>query len=86
VRVVCETHSAHLLLALQSLVAEKSLAPELVALHWFTRTDGVTNVSHASLDLTGAYGEWPEDFTEVIMNEEGRYLDAAAQADAPRVH
>ena len=79
VRVVCETHSAHILLALQSLVAEKALDPELVALHWFTRKNGVTTIQPGKLDPTGAYGDWPEDFSEVILKEEGRYLDAAAE-------
>jgi predicted ATPase len=78
VRVVCETHSAHLLLALQTLVAEGNLSPALVALHWFTRKDGVTEVKTADLDATGAYGDWPEDFSDVILQQERRYLDAAA--------
>ncbi len=78
VRVVCETHSAHLLLALQSLVAEENLAPALVALHWFTRKDGVTEVKTAELDENGAYGDWPEDFSDVILQQERRYLDAAS--------
>ena len=79
VRVVCETHSAHLLLALQSLVAEKKLEPSLVALHWFTRKDGVTDIKTAELDATGAYGGWPEDFSDVILQQERRYLDAASR-------
>lgn len=78
VRVVCETHSAHLLLALQSLVAEKTLDPALLALHWFTRKDGVTEIKTAELDSTGAYGDWPEDFSDVILQQEQRYLDAAS--------
>ena len=85
VRVVCETHSAHLLLALQSLVAEEALKPELVALHWFTRKDGVTEIKTAELDASGAYGDWPEDFSDVILQQERRYLDAASLrvADEP---
>lgn len=78
VRVVCETHSAHLLLALQSLVAENALDPSLVALHWFTRESGVTEIKTAELDANGAYGDWPEDFSDVILQQERRYLDAAS--------
>lgn len=78
VRVVCETHSSHLLLALQSLVAEDALDPALVALHWFTRKDGVTEIKTAELDANGAYGDWPEDFSDVILQQERRYLDAAS--------
>ena len=57
VRVVAETHSSLLLLAVQTLVAEGSLSPELVKLHWFTRDDnGATKIDTADLDervLTG---------------------------------
>ena len=79
IRVVCETHSAHILLALQSLVAEEALSPELVALHWFTRKEGITTIQPGRLDKTGAYGDWPEDFSDVILQQEGRYLDAAGE-------
>ena len=78
VRVVLETHSELLLLAVQSLVAEGKLSPDKVKLHWFTRgEDGVTKVSSAELDEAGAFGDWPEDFGDVSMKLESRYLDAA---------
>ena len=77
VRVVAETHSSLLLLAVQTLVAEGDLSPELVKLHWFTRRkDGVTEVNSADLDEAGAYGEWPEDFADVDLQTQSRYLDA----------
>jgi putative AbiEii toxin of type IV toxin-antitoxin system/AAA ATPase-like protein len=80
VRVVAETHSSLLLLGIQTLVAEGELPPELVKLHWFTRgEDGMTNVRSADLDEAGAYGDWPEDFDEVALTTESRYIDAAAQ-------
>jgi hypothetical protein len=79
VRVVVETHSALLLLAIQSLVAEGTLSPELARLHWFERrgVDGVTEVTSAALDEAGAFGDWPEDFTDVELNLQSRYLDAS---------
>lgn len=78
VRVVLETHSELLLLAVQSLVAEGKILPDLVKLHWFKRRDdGVTEVSSADLDETGAFGEWPEDFGDVSLHLENRYLNAA---------
>ena len=78
VRVVLETHSELLLLAVQSLVAEGKLSPDLVKLHWFTRReDGVTEVRSAELDEAGAFGDWPEDFSDVSLKLESRYLDAA---------
>ena len=78
VRVVAETHSSLLLLGVQTLVVEGDLSPELVKLHWFTRGEnGMTQVSSADLDKMGAYGDWPEDFGEVDLVAQSRYLDAA---------
>lgn len=76
VHVVAETHSALLILGIQTLVAEGKLAPELVKLHWFERRDGVTKVRSADLDETGSFGDWPEDFADVALEAQGRYLDA----------
>ena len=77
VRVVAETHSSLLLLAAQTLVAEGDLPSELVKLHWFTRSeDGVTEVASADLDEVGAYGKWSEDFADVSLNAQSRFLDA----------
>ena len=79
VRVVAETHSSLLLLETQSLVAEEVIPGEKVILHWFKRrdSDGITEVTSATLDEAGAYGDWPEDFAEVSLEAQGRYLDAA---------
>ena len=77
VRVVAETHSSLLLLGVQTLVAEGDLSPELVKLHWFTRReDGVTEVTSADLDEAGTYGDWPEDFDDVDLKTQSRYLNA----------
>ena len=77
VRVVAETHSSLLLLAIQTLVAEGDLSPELVKLHWFTRReDGITEVDSVDLDAAGIYGEWPMDFDDVSLNVQSRFLDA----------
>ncbi|MDQ2808388.1 MAG: AAA family ATPase [Chloroflexota bacterium] len=87
VRVVAETHSALLLRGVQTLVAEGTLDPALVALHWFARgKDGATTVTTGDLDAAGAFGDWPEDFSTVNLSSNSRYLDAAetrllAQAD-----
>ncbi|MFH1741430.1 MAG: DUF3696 domain-containing protein [bacterium] len=79
VRVVAETHSALLLLAIQTLVAEESISPDEVALHWFTRRDdGVTEVTSRDLDEAGAFGDWPEDFGMVTQAAQSRFLDAVA--------
>lgn len=82
VRVVAETHSSWLLLGIQSVVAEGKLPAELVKLHWFTRNErsGATAVKSADLDDAGRFGDWPEDFDDVTLKAQSRYLDAAEAA------
>jgi hypothetical protein len=78
VRVVVETHSSLLLLGIQTAIAERSLRPEDVHLHWFSRRDdGTTVVTTAELDAAGSFGEWPEDFADVSLHTQDRYLSAA---------
>lgn len=78
VQVVIETHSSIFLLGVQALIAEDKLSPDLVKLHWFAREeDGETQISSANLDDTGAFGDWPEDFDEVTLKAQDRYLIAA---------
>ena len=85
VRVVAETHSSLLLLAVQTLVAEGDLSPELVKLHWFTRDEnGATKIDTADLDEAGAYGDWPEDFDDVDLKTQSRYIKAAQSRLAER--
>ncbi len=77
VRVVAETHSSILLLAVQTLVAEGKISPDKVILHWFQRdARGATKVTSGEMDQLGAYGDWPEDFGEVEAEVDNRYLDA----------
>ncbi len=77
VRVIVETHSDLLLLSLQTLIAEGELDSEIVKLHWFSRLqDGKTYVSSHNLDEQGSFGDWPEDFSEIKLEAESRYLDA----------
>ena len=79
VRVVAETHSSLILLAVQTLVAEGQIDPGLVGLNWFQRDekDGTTRIKTAELDEAGRFGDWPEDFDEVALEAENRYLSAA---------
>lgn len=77
VRVVAETHSELLLLAIQALVARGELPSEDVILHWFQqRKDGTSEIMTAELDQSGAYGDWPEDFGSVSLAAQKQYLDA----------
>lgn len=77
--VVVETHSAILLRGIQTLVAKKEIDRSLVKLHWFKRSPdtGLTTVSSADLNEKGAFGKWPEDFYDVMLEAEQEYLDAA---------
>jgi len=79
VRIVAETHSSLLLLGIQTLVAEGKLSPDLVKLHWFERDEeGFTKITSTNLDSAGRFEtEWPEDFGEVELEAESRYLDAS---------
>ncbi len=78
IRVIAETHSSLLLLGVQSLVAEGRLDADIVKLHWFKRSrEGTTEVATADLDDAGAFGKWPEDFGQVALESESRYLNAA---------
>ena len=79
VRVVAETHSQLLLLGVQTAVARGDIRPEKVKLNWFERdADGLTKISSADLDESGAFGEeWPEDFAETELKAQDSYLDAA---------
>ncbi|HBL12779.1 MAG TPA: hypothetical protein DD379_15530, partial [Cyanobacteria bacterium UBA11162] len=87
VRVVAETHSDLLLRRIQSLVAEDKISHDKVKLHWFTRgEDGITKVDSADLDDAGTFGDWPEDFGDVDLKEESRYLDAAESRLWKRSH
>ena len=64
--------------ALLRSIEEGKLPPGLVALHWFSRDEvGRTHVRSAELDDAGAFGDWPEDFAEVALDAQARYLDAA---------
>jgi predicted ATPase len=76
VHVVAETHSSLLILGIQTLVAEGKLSPDLVKLHWFELQGGVTKVRSADLDRAGSFGDWPEDFDDIELEAQRRYLDA----------
>jgi predicted ATPase len=85
VKVVIETHSSILLLGIQSQVVSGTLDPARVKLHWFTRDEqtGMTNIASADLDEAGRFGDWPEDFDNVTLDAQQKYLDAAEKKLAP---
>lgn len=76
--VIIETHSQLMLLGIQAAVAQGKIPSSKVILHWFSRNpEGITEISTANLDRTGAFGDWPEDFSDVELEAESNYLDAA---------
>jgi len=76
--VIVETHSNLLLKGIQQQIASGEFAPNLVKLHWFHQDgEGVTRIDSAELDEHGAFGNWPVDFSNVELDIEGRYIDAA---------
>lgn len=79
VQVVIETHSSLLLLGVQQLIASGELDPSKVWLHWFKRDDqtGFTDVTSREFDEVGRFGDWPEDFDDVSLEAQQKFLDAA---------
>ena len=75
VRVVIETHSRLLILALQTAVAEGQIASDRLFLNWFSRDKtGQTTVAEAKIADDGSYGDWPVDFDTVELNLQDRYM------------
>ncbi len=82
VRVVIETHSSLLLQGVITQIAEGNLDSEKVILHWFQRDKkGKTRIRSVVPDENGTYGDWPEDFADVELGIQGRYLDALAKRE-----
>jgi hypothetical protein len=79
VSVVAETHSSLIVQGFQTLVAQGKMSKDDLKLHWCSRDPdtGETTVRLAELDDTGAFGDWPEDFSDTQLAAERTYLDAA---------
>jgi hypothetical protein len=75
VRVIIETHSSRLILAFQAAIAGGRLAPDRVSLNWFSRdAEGQTHVTEAQIAEDGSYGDWPEDFGNIELDLQDRYM------------
>jgi predicted ATPase len=79
VKVIAETHSGLILRGIQTEVAKGRISPDLVKLHWFKRDiqSGSTEVISADMDKNGSFGDWPEDFDQVMLHAEDQYLNYA---------
>jgi predicted ATPase len=85
VRLVIETHSGLLILALQAAIAEGRITPDRVSLNWFTRDGtGQTHVAEAKIEEDGSYGDWPEDFAATDLDLQDRYMTLVEQRHARR--
>jgi predicted ATPase len=78
VKVIIETHSSLLIRGIQIDVVEKKLDYEKTSLNWFTQNPetGETDVTSVTLDKLGAFGDWPEDFDDISLSVEEKYLNA----------
>lgn len=80
VNVVVETHSQLLLTELQHRVARGDfLNPSDVKFHWLSRDakTGWSRIDTAELTRSGAYGDWPVDFEDVLAETQDAYIAAA---------
>jgi len=77
--VVVETHSSILLRGIQTAVARGRLGADKVSLNWFKRDpqSGQTECIPGKLDKGGAFGDWPEDFDEITLESERKFMDAS---------
>lgn len=84
VRVVLETHSDLLILAIQTLVAEGQISHKDVLIHWFQRKqDGSTVINNSELNIDGSYNSetWPEDFGDILLYAQDRFLEASEKCE-----
>lgn len=83
-RVVIETHSEIILTRIQYHVAEGTIPPGDVRLHWFAcdAKTGDTTVTAVEPDAAGAFGDWPVDFAEVGERVDREYVKAAWKRQA----
>lgn len=79
VKVIIETHSSLLLLALQMAIAEDpekgKFDPSFyTSLNWFRATEVGTEITPGEFCEDGTYGNWPEDFNDVALEIQARYV------------
>lgn len=83
--VICETHSYLLLRAMQEAAVRTGASEKAVGLNWFSRDrNGETRLDSAYLAANGSFGDWPNDFADIEMEIEDRYLQAVLKAEASR--
>lgn len=74
--VLVETHSEHLVLRLQRLIAQGILKPGDVAIYFFKLNEsGYTEAQRIGIDKLGQLENWPEGFFETDLKELDAYMD-----------
>jgi predicted ATPase len=83
-RVAIETHSEHILLRIRTLVAERRIQPEDIALYFVERQGAKSSVRKVEIDAFGHIKpeEWPKEFFSEKFN--GAMELASAQREAKR--
>ncbi|MCK5347716.1 MAG: AAA family ATPase, partial [Candidatus Heimdallarchaeota archaeon] len=88
-RVIVETHSEHLLLRLQTRLAENKITPEAINVLYFEQIASGTKISNIGMSKTGYFIEpIPKGFFEEGFKEALAHLSASHPRDAktrPRV-
>jgi len=83
--VICETHSYLLLRAIQEAAVRMQVPKGAIGLNWFSRDRlGETHVNSVYLEENGSFGDWPNDFADVEMDIEDRYLRAVLKSEESR--
>jgi len=78
-KVVVETQSQDLFLALQVLISERTVngKPIInVPLYWFAKENDKVVITRGDLDSAGTYGEWEADWSYCRMDWQMRYMKA----------
>lgn len=70
-RIICETHSEHLLMKLRTLVAEKRLTPDLIAIYYVQKQNGESTIKEIPIDSSGRINpyDWPDGFFDDTLRQ-----------------
>jgi predicted ATPase len=77
-KVIVETHSEHLLLRLQTRLAEKKIAPNIINTHYFEQTEKGTKITNMKINQKGYFKKpIPPGFFEEGFNEALAHIEAS---------
>lgn len=77
-KILVETHSEHLLLRLQTRVAENKIAPNIITVHYFEQIEKGTKITNMKINQKGFFeSPIPKGFFEEGFNEALAHLKAS---------